>query len=707
MKLTKRSIFALLLVFAVLLTGCQKNGDEPDTQTTEAQNGLLGDAEEGFGNAIADLGAYKGFFEGESTDVVVKSISGSSNCFELIGNTLCFTKISADTVCSVSGTLRGNIIIDVGNAYRFDLELHGLSLVSDNGAPIVITSGDEVTITAKKSYQNYIYDLRAKADDNDTTQKSGAIHSEVDLEIAGKGELAVVSEHNDGIHSKKDLQVKNLKLLVACADNALKGNDTVELSACETTLIATDGDGIKTSNSDISSKGNQRGTVSVQGGVHKIYAACDGIDAAYDVEINDSATVLEIYTDKYSNYSNEVTATNRDTKFIRSTTKKQTYSVKYTNSDGAVEWVNPEYHAEVKGTRTTYYYYAFPQKSGFDKLRVFVYEAGTAQGQEETYFAASEILSQNDGYDTIALSLLGGTTLFSWTNYGTKIAEGGFGGGPNGLGGPGGMQDANADKGDHSTKGIKAANEIRLLSGNITVKSYDDALHASNDTVLENGNAPLGNLTVKGGSITLYTNDDGIHADGAFSMEKGTVSVINSHEGIEASTVSVTGGSLSLHANDDGINAMASMGTSVSIGGGRVYLNCKGDGIDSNSQTAYEGIVFAGGQTVIISNSGSNSAIDTEQGYRYSGGSVIALMPQNGMTGDSTYCESFGSLGTALTVSLTEGQILSVAVANTQAIVKMPCSLSAMLIVLGDSAATFAVGNATSAELDANGVAWN
>ena len=48
-----------------------------------------------------------------------------------------------------------------------------------------------------------------------------------------------------------------------------------------------------------------------EGAAADLYAARDGIDAAYNVEIGED-TVLNIYTDKYSPYSGEVTAVSDD-----------------------------------------------------------------------------------------------------------------------------------------------------------------------------------------------------------------------------------------------------------------------------------------------------------------------------------------------------------------------------------------------------------
>ena len=708
----KIKLIALLLVFILLLTGCgqKENMGNPDNSETETQGEVadLGDDNKTFGDSLDDLGVYDGYFESESRDIVVECISGTKNAYKLEGTTLTFTTVAEESVYSISGTFRGNIVIDVGDSYKFDLELHGLSLVCNSTNPITIVSGDEVAIKAKKDTENYVYDMRAAIDSTDETLFSGAIHSDVDLEIGGKGALTVISENNNGIHSGDDLQVKNLTLYVACIDNALKGNDGVEIEGGNTTLIASGGDCIKTTNSDISEKGNQRGSISIVGGTHTLYAACDGIDAAYNVSIDDSTTVLNIYTDKYSNYSKEVTANSSDTNYIRFTSNKYYYSVKYYNSDTDYVWVNAEYHSKVSGSRSTYYYYSYPKMQGYAKQQFFIYESEAQRGQEEEYLVASDYLTPNSGSDTFALTQSYNGLSYQWTNYTTKVQESGFGGGPGGFGGgPGGMGDGNNDKGDHSTKGIKAANEIVINNGTINIKSYDDAIHANNDTALENGATPLGNVTVNGGNITAYSNDDGLHADGTLSIKAGTVSVTNAYEGLEGTQVNISGGYVSVNSKDDGINATTTSGTAIAVSGGTVYIYCTGDGIDSNSRSADVGIVFSGGKTVVISNSGMNSAIDTENGYTYTAGAVIAIMPRGGMSSEATHCDNFTSIGKSTQMSLTNGGYLVVGIGDTRATVKMPVSLSAVVIVLGDNSPSIKTEASTSEALDENGVAWN
>ncbi len=667
-----KCLICIIIVLIFIIAGCSAKDiqEDPFSQSSTATD--LGDDDTTYGDSLDDLGVYGGDFSDGVNNVTVECLSGSANCYTISNNVVTFTSVSTDSSYAISGELDGAIVIDTGDAYKFDLEFTGFSIKSATTNPITVLSGSEVSIKAKKDTENYIYDNRTAVDDTDETLYSSAIHSLVDLEISGKGKLSVVSKNNNGIHSKDDLQVKNLTLTVACRDNALKGNDNVEIEGGNLTLIATAGDGIKTTNSDVSSKGNQRGTVSIADAGVQIYSACDGIDSAYNVLIDGENTLVSIYTDKYSNYSEEVTATSSDNYYVRFTSNAYSYSIKYYNSDNEFEWVNASYHSTVSGSgmgRTSYYYYSFPKRSEYSQMQLFIYSSDMTQGQASEYLVASDYFAVNTTYDTIALTSRGSSLSYSWTNYTTNVQSGGFGGGF------GGMNDGNTDKGDHSTKGIKSFNEITVNNGTINVKSYDDAIHANNDQELENGQTPLGNVIINGGNLSLYSNDDGMHADGTLTVTGGNVNILNSYEGVEGQTIVVSGGNISIIAKDDGMNATTTMGTSITLSGGFIYIYCTGDGIDSNSRTSYEGISFEGANAVIISNSSMNSAIDTEQGYKYTAGSVIAIMPRGGMTSEATHCSNFSSVGSSKTISFTSGQTVTVSGALNYTFT-MPCSIS-------------------------------
>jgi len=735
----RKRIAAMLLIMGVMVSGCgqpkttinENSGTLPEI-TTPVQTEDTPDSESAMDKGSVEKepevsvpdDVYTGYSENYPADfskVAITCLEGTAGCYTTQGNTLTFTNVAADSVYAISGEFKGNIVIDTGDDYKFDLELHGLSMSCDNTNPVVVKSGDRVTITAKKGYQNYIYDVRAALEE-ESSAKAGAIYSEVDLRIAGKGELTVVSEYNNGIHSKKDLHVKNLTLTVQCADNALKGNDSVTLENAATTLIARVGDGIKTTKSDISGKGNQRGTISVLGGNHTIYAACDGLDAAYDVVIDDEATVLNVFTDKYSEYSQEVVAVAEKVYYIRFASKECKYSVKYYNSEEDFIWVNPEYYSEVSGGRSRYYYYSFPKMQEYAKLQLFIYSGDMEQGQEAEYLAATDYLSVNDEYDTLALAVQGNNLTYSWTNYTTKISEdfggqgrpGGFGGGRGGFGGPGGnrggfggFNEGNSDKGEYSTKGIKASNEIIIHNGTINIKSYDDAIHAYNDTALENGETAKGNVILNGGVLSIYSNDDGLHADGTVMVKNGEVTISHSYEGVEGNVVEISGGKVSVSATDDGINATTTTGTAVTVSGGEIYIQCSGDGIDSNSRTSYSGIIFSGGDTLVVSTSGMNSAIDTEQGYCYEGGRVVAVMPTGGMSNEAVQCKNFSDIGSKQTIGLILGRYANITFGNDSVMTfRITSGLNAMVVCLGSNEAVVSVSDECAAQLDANGVCW-
>lgn len=658
----------------------------------------------------------------EEERVKITCVSGTQSAYSVEGHTIVFDNIAEQSVYDIQGVFHGNIVIDVTGDYKFELQMSGFGLNSHTACPISILSGDKVTLSAKKSTENYIYDMREAVDETDENAISASVYALCDLDIQGKGSLNVKSVNNNGIHTKDDLNVKNLSLQVDCKDNALKGNDSVTVESGDLVLIARQGDGIKTTNSDISSKGKQRGTVTISGGDILIYAACDGIDASYDVNIDESAATvnLQIFTDKYSKYSEEVTFVSESVYYVRYQSTAYSYSLKFYNDDTDGVW----YNSSSSTTVGNYRYYPITKPSGYAYVQLYIYSGTQQQGQGEDYLACSEGMAVNGNYDTIALQVRGNSFTYGWTNYTTNqgnFGPGGMGGAPGGMGGapggpgglggmggmggaPGGMGEGNTDKGDYSTKGIKADNAISISAGTITISSYDDAVHANCDATLENGATPLGNVNVSGGNLTLRSNDDGIHADGKVTISGGTISVVSSYEGIEGNTVKISDGNVSVVSSDDGINGTGTSGTDIAISGGKLYVYAGGDGVDSNSTTSYEGICFSGGTSVIISTGQSDSSIDTERGYKFTGGYVIGIGRSGGMGSEATNCSNFSSIGTSKTLSLQKDAYL---VVSDVATVKMLVSVNALVVCLGKINAGISSSMSTSYSLDVNGVFWN
>ena len=204
----------------------------------------------------------------------------------------------------VSGTLTNkSLIVEMPDTDKATINLKGVNITSSVSAPISLLTGNKVEISASNGTTNSIVDNRAES----TDAMGGAIDASVDLEIKGKGTLNVTAKYNNGIDTNDDLEIKNLTLKVTAPNNALKGNDSVTVESGNITVISTKGDGIKTTNTEISSAGNQRGIVTVFGGTVNIYAACDGVDASYDAVL--SGGTVNIYTASFSDYSESLPAT--------------------------------------------------------------------------------------------------------------------------------------------------------------------------------------------------------------------------------------------------------------------------------------------------------------------------------------------------------------------------------------------------------------
>lgn len=305
-KVNKSCIAAVILAMCLMTSGCgsqnytinNKNTDTTVTSSITAQDTNVTHAD--------DADNYKTEITGEFN---ITSTDGST----ITQNDSVYTITQAGEY-TVTGLLsEGQIVVNADDNAEITIVLNGTSITCSNGSPIYIKNADNVKIKSEENTYNCIVDARAEADDNPDNSSSengnAAIYAACDLKLVGKGALSVTGNYNNGIQSKDDISIKNVTIKVNAVNNAIKGNDEVAIESGEIIAISRKGDGIKTSNSSLSTKGKQKGNVIISGGNIDIYAACDGIDAAYGVDVSGDGN-LNIYTDTYSDYSEAVAADN-------------------------------------------------------------------------------------------------------------------------------------------------------------------------------------------------------------------------------------------------------------------------------------------------------------------------------------------------------------------------------------------------------------
>ena len=623
-KVNKSCVAAVILAMCLMTSGCgsqnytinSKSTDTTVTSSITAQDTNVTHAD--------DADNYKTEITGEFS---ITSTDGST----ITQNDSVYTITQAGEY-TVTGLLsEGQIVVNADDNAEITIVLNGTSITCSNGSPIYIKNADNVKIKSEENTYNCIVDARTEADDNSDNSSSengnAVIYAACDLKLVGKGALSVTGNHNNGIQSKDDISIKNVTIKVNAINNAIKGNDEVAIESGEIIAISRKGDGIKTSNSSLSTKGKQKGNVIISGGNIDIYAACDGIDAAYGVDVSGDGN-LNIYTDTYSDYSEAVAADNSGSSASSSGSSISTPDSSASNPGSSAS--NPGSSASNPGSSAS--------NPGSSNQNQGSSSKSSSNATMMTYTTTANTDNQNnssvgtppDMNNTQNNGNMGNHPDMnnSSSNPGMK---GNFGGGNRAANGmPGNNSSGNSSKKSYSTKGIKAESEINISGAAINISSTDDGIHANSDSgVLETGEDGKGIISISGGTITISTGDDGIHADKELNITDGYINVLTSYEGLEAITINISGGQSFVYAADDGINACTGDGSStplINITGGYVDVTTGSgdtDGIDSNgSYTQSGGMVLVKGGSSSGQVSGS---IDVDGNITITGGTCIAL----------------------------------------------------------------------------------
>ena len=172
---------------------------------------------------------------------------------------------------------------------------------------------------------------------------------------------------------------------------------------------------------------------------------------------------------------------------------------------------------------------------------------------------------------------------------------------------------------------VNATGDVTLILNGVNIESTMTAAIANGST-----NA----LTIKLADNTVNNLSDGgsseydgcIFSYGKLTIEgNGTLNVNGKQEdgeGIATKSCDliINSGTINVTSQDDGLNAGGS-GGSIIINGGTINIKANGDGIDSNGYLTING----GTLYTIGSSQGGDAGIDTDEGFIFNGGDIIAL----------------------------------------------------------------------------------
>ena len=298
----KKNLIPLSLFALMALVGCSVSGTTAsstgtsDTSNTTTAETTSGDSSTTSVNYGSDYDYNEEITVEEAEEITVTETTSD---FEISTDDGEYTKtgsvykITTAGTYTLTGKLTGQILIEAGEDDEVVLELNGVSITYGSDSPIKAVSGSKLEISAKSGSENVIKDTRSAKTTEAAAQGEGAISADIDLKLKGSGTLVVTGNYNNGVHTSKDLTIQKLTLKSTGYNNGLKGKDSVTITSGTVQAYGLNGNGIKTDDSDTSSKGKQRGTIAINGGNVYVDSLHDGIDASYNVEIDQLDSEVE------------------------------------------------------------------------------------------------------------------------------------------------------------------------------------------------------------------------------------------------------------------------------------------------------------------------------------------------------------------------------------------------------------------------------
>lgn len=556
-RINKSCVAAVILAMCLMTSGCGSQNYTTNNKNTDTTIASSITAQDTNVTHADDADNYKTEITGEFS---ITSTDGST----ITQNDSIYTITQAGEY-TVTGLLsEGQIVVNADDNAEITIVLNGTSITCSNGSPIYIKNADNIKIKSKENTYNCIVDARTEADDNSDNSSSengnAAIYAACDLKLVGKGALSVTGNYNNGIQSKDDISIKNVTIKVNAVNNAIKGNDEVAIESGEIIAISRKGDGIKTSNISLSSKGKQKGNVIISGGNIDIYAACDGIDAAYGVDVSGDGN-LNIYTDTYSDYSEAVAADNSGSSASSVGTPPDMNNTQNNgnmgnppdmNNSSSNSGNNPDMKGNFSGGNRAANGMPGNNSSGNSSKKSYSTKGIKAESEINISGAAINISSTDDGIH------------------------------------------ANSDSGVLET-GEDGNGIISISGGTITISTGDDGIHADKELNITDGyinvltsyeGLEAITINISGGQSFIYAADDGINAC--------------TGDGSSTPLINITGGYIDVTTGSGDTDAIDSNGSYTQSGGMVLVKGGSSSGQVSGSIDVDGNITITGGTCIAL-----------------------------------------------------------------------------------------------------------
>lgn len=410
------------------------------------------------------------------------------------GTTITITKAGSYVF---HGTLDdGTIIVDTTSESLVRIILDDADITCSTSAPMYIKQADKVLLTLAENSNNTLRDGTSyEFADASVNEPNATIFSKDDLTINGSGSLIVEANYNNGIQSKDDLKIVSGNINVSAQDDGLVGKDLVAVKQADITL-KTQSDGIKTTNTEDSEKGN----LVIENGNINITSQTDGLQ---------SSNTLYIYQGNITVQSGG-----------GSVNSSKQSTMMNGNPWGSWNTADEEDTASAKGLKAQNTIEISNGTFNLDTADDALHSNGTLTIQD----GSINISSGDDGmHADTSLTIFGGDI---------QIKE--------------------------SYEGIESS-ELYFNGGTIHIKASDDGVNAAggNDGSSTDGRAGQNNFTadaskqiiIDGSYLYIDADGDGLDSNGTITMNSGTVIIYGPIDGANGAldfdgNFTITGGYL-------------------------------------------------------------------------------------------------------------------------------------------------------------------